>query len=115
MSNDSNRRFSAGDEFIIHGLPYRVVPGVKQRNGASDDLRLEWKIADAWQPTPMVHVLFQTDFFCDNEEALYPRSKGFQGGNFFLRALSKAKHWGWTAAANELERQKNARRGKEAC
>jgi hypothetical protein len=94
------RQFSAGDEFDVHNIHYRVVAGYK----GPDDLRLEWCCAGAWQPVHMAHAAVHTAFFCENEDVLYPWPAA--GGNYFLGFLHTSARRGWIYAVNELQNQK---------
>lgn len=98
------RRFAAGDAWEIGGVRYRVVTGKK----GPDDLRLEWSAATGkWTAVEMAHAACQTDFFCENEDYLYPPPQ--QGGQYFMDFLHKARGLGWDAAWRILRGEKAAR------
>ncbi len=48
----SDRRFHAGDTFVIPPLEYRVVAGKK----GPGDLRLDWRWCSGWEPVPLDHL-----------------------------------------------------------
>lgn len=91
-----SRRWWAGQEGYVGGMLFRVVPGAKGPN----DLRLDWRIQGIWRPVPMKVVAFMTDFFYDNEDALYPPPA--QGGEFFITYLRQATVHGFKDADRGL-------------
>jgi hypothetical protein len=53
-----------------------------------------------------------TEFFFNEEHAMYERERGFQGGYKYMRACWDAVHKGWDYAARALclERKRKAER-----
>ncbi len=104
--SQSPRRWSPGVPFYVDPMWYRVVEGYK----GPADLRLEWRIARAWQPIPMAHAALHTDFFYENEDVLYPPTDGYQGGNYFMTFLRNSATDGWHSAVAKLEDEKKNKR-----
>lgn len=101
----AKRNFYVGWKTDIGGVHYRVVEGYK----SPEDLRLEWRCAGQWRPVHMAHAALHTQFFFENEDALY-RSPRSAGGNYFLGFLHDAAKRGWETAVQKLEDEKKRRR-----
>lgn len=100
------RRFQAGDTFELWPVHYRIVQGCK----GPDDLRLEWRAAGEWRPVTMAHSALHADFFCENEEILYPTCRGQRGAHYFLGWLGTATKVGWDEAVRRLNEDKRKKR-----
>ena len=97
------RRFAAGDNMELAGLPFRVITG----NKAPGDLRIDWYAPSGeWVPIPMSALFMLFDFFWENEHILYPPSRGYKGGEKLTQALRQAQKHGWRAATDELEAER---------
>lgn len=100
-------RFSTGDTFYLWPLEYQVVRGRK----GPEDLVLQMRVGGDWCNVTMDHSFLQADFFVENEDYLY---KTGQGGGFFTDRLDMAVERGWVQAKNQLQREKHAKRLREA-
>jgi hypothetical protein len=100
------RRFAPGSHGEFGGIEWRVWRGRK----APEDLRLEIRSME-FVPVPMALGFLLADFFAENEDVLFPPSKGFQGGRRYLLYLSRAVRLGWESAVallNDEKRRKAA-------
>ena len=86
----------------------RVVKGTKKPG----DLVLEWFSSKrkAWVPVEMSAAAIITDFLYENEEHLYPTTRGFMGGKYFLEYLRIAAEEGWEVANQKLATEKHFKR-----
>ena len=75
----------------------RVVQGKKGPN----DLRLDVLVNGGWRSVSMHLAFMLTDFFYENENALYPYPA--RGGPYFMDALKTASRYGHERAQKELE------------
>ena len=90
----TRRRFFNGWGSEISGIHFRVVQGQKSPN----DLKIEWLTAFGWRPIEMDAAALLADFFYENEEALYPQTNGYKGGQKFWEFLRHAMRHGWVRA-----------------
>ena len=104
------RRWQAGWTYVVAGLPLRVVPGRK----SSDDLVMQWRVNGEWWSIPMAATAIIADFWYENEDVLYPPTRGFLGGRKYTRYLRKAIEEGWESAEAELQSEKAAKRDRDA-
>lgn len=103
------RRWEAGIAVRLPNAPtFRVVPG----NKAPGDLRLDWFSSRQrlWIPVQMSAAALITDFWYENEDHLYPPSRGKRGGKYFLDYLQIAAIEGWETADRKLRREQRFRR-----
>jgi hypothetical protein len=70
---------------------------------------MEWQTDDGWQPVTMAAAAIMADFFFDNEDVLYPPSRGFKGGRKFMEFLRLAVKEGWQTAVHGLQRERAAK------
>lgn len=96
-----NRHFHVGDVGDIAGVRWRVVQGKK----APEDLRLDL-CAPRFVPVSMGVGFLLADFLCENEEYLYPRAKGFSGGDRYMRFVDGTRLLGWEAAYEQLKQER---------
>ena len=95
--------------FDIDGIRFRIVYGRKvSRRRRGRDLRLEVFTEHRWRAMHMTLALFLTDFFCENEDILYPPEQGFKGGQMHIEALEVARRQGYKQA-REWSRQQARR------
>lgn len=104
------RRFAAGQTFYMSGVDFRVRPG---RKGV-DDLVLDWLTPRGWVPIGMDTLALKAAFFYENEDLLYPRVRGFEGGEYVLRHVEYAVRHGHADAIQRLEHEKRAKRQRGA-
>jgi len=110
MSNMSNWD---GQPYKAEHMRFRHIPG-RKRNG---DRRLEvWMPDDAgvvkWLPVSMVDVFFMHEFFCDNEERVYPQVDGYKGWQYWVDALKVARKQGWQKARISLHLERAAKQDR---
>lgn len=94
--------FKPDIEYERSGLKFRVRRG---RKGPQDQV-LEWHTPHGWQLIRLDDVAFIVEFLYRNEDRLYPRANGFQGGEKFLKYLTQAAREGYSAAAESLAEEK---------
>jgi hypothetical protein len=99
-----SRRWSAGKELRVSGLPLRTRQGDK----FPGDLRLDGYIEGAWVPVKMELAFALCDFFAENEDEMRRyRSYWRQNGQrYFMAACVDAIRDGWEPAAAKIERQR---------
>jgi hypothetical protein len=103
------RRWQADTSHRIANAPdFRVKRGDKD----GGDLRLDWwsSAQKLWVPVQMSAAALITDFFYENEEHLYPRVRGYMGGDFFIEYLKLAAHEGWQVADKKLRTEQYYKR-----
>lgn len=94
-------------EHDIGGFRLAIREGRKKPG----DRRLEMQNREGrWIPVPMSLVGYMTAFFYDNEEHLYPKAHGFDGGDYFMEYLTECSTLGHMKATDRLEKEKLARR-----
>lgn len=103
--------FSAGDAGVLGNshsglVHWRVVEGYKKaREG--QDLRLDISTdGQTWAAVPMALAAIQDQFYCENEDRLYPQSMGFEGRKKFTGFIDLSRNEGWDVAVTILEGEK---------
>jgi hypothetical protein len=99
------RRFNAGMGGDIGGVKWRVVQGKKAEN----DMRLDI-LVPRWTAVSMGVGFLFADMFHENEDLLYPPSRGYQGGDMYLRFCEGATRVGWETAYDMLKQQRVSKR-----
>lgn len=90
---DTDDTFGIGDTAIYSGVRTRIEKG----NKSPDDFT--WNIyTDDETRVPFDYVINAVRAFCVIEDRLYPRSKGKQGYNYFLKRLDDVRAYGWRHA-----------------
>lgn len=105
------RRWHEGDTVEIPNSPlFRVVAGIKKPG----DLRIDWWSSgrNTWLPINMSVAAVLTDFFCENEEHLYPQRKGLAGERYFKGYLELAASEGWEVADRKLRTEQRLKRAQ---
>ena len=82
----SDRRFHAGDCIDVPPMQYRVVPGRKQ----ADDLLLQWRYVGPWESVTLDQCAVILDAIAENEDALYPPERGYQGNAYVVKFCKMA-------------------------
>ena len=108
------RRWHPTEPFEFDGIYFRIVPGDKitMLGEHGKDLRLEIYGENGWRAVHMRLGGFLADFFCDNEEVLYPpvTPDGFKtqwkGAKKYLAYLRQSWHYGWEKAEAELQAER---------
>lgn len=103
------RHFYDGWQEEVDGIWFRAVAGYK----GPDDLRLEWYRSGEWWPVSMVVGAMMADFFCENEDYLYPPGQGHQGRAKYLTYLARAAQDGHKQANQQLMAEKVNKRSRE--
>jgi hypothetical protein len=98
------RRWQADWTYSRAGIRLRVVQGKK----SPDDLRMDVFVG-RWVAVPMWLVFLLTDFFCENEDVLYPPPR-YAGAAKFMRYIAGAPRVGWDVADEQLEAEKQRKR-----
>jgi hypothetical protein len=112
MAGSMTRAFKAGVHGRIGEIEWRVVRGKKEsRVPGAEDLRLDIRALEFF-PVSMGLGFLLAEFFCENEEVLYPRAAGYSGGGRYLHFVAGAVRQGWETAAEQLklEREEADRR-----
>ena len=105
----SERRWTYGTGETREGLRYRVRRGQK---GPQDLVMDIW--VGRWVPLSMETVFLVVDFLGENEDFLYPKSKGKLGGDKLIAALRVAYRFGWERAKTDLEWEKKSAHSQRA-
>lgn len=101
------RRFSAGDQFELGGLRFRVRAGQKEPRGPGEDLVLDWLTPEhGWKAVPGSAGALIADFICENEGVLYP-SPPFEGADKYRKYLTHAIRHGWMKAEAGLRLERS--------
>lgn len=99
------RRWQAHQAFALAGQRFRVRAGYK----SPEDLCLEWDIDGKWVAIPMSVGLMLNDFFYENEDVLYPKERGFKGGDYWRTYARHAERHGWQKAWAGVEAAKSVK------
>jgi hypothetical protein len=94
------RRFHNGDHFVIEGIQYDIRCGRKYPDDPGRDLVLLMN----GTLVSFDHVMLMTDFFCENEDSLYPPPA--KGGAKFLGAMHTAWRRGWREAVQWKDQER---------
>jgi len=98
------RQFVEGDTGISGGTEWRIIKGQKN-NG--DDLILQLRTdGGKWDAVKMEVAFLLNDFLYQNEERLYPPSRGFMGGKKFYKAAMFAIKDGYEAASEAVKQER---------
>lgn len=98
-----SRRWFEGWSGEIGGVRFRIVQGVK----SPEDLRLDWLVEGSWIAVPMKVGGFLADFFCENEDILYPPPA--KGGRKYIEYLRWSARHGVDKAQAGLEAEQYLR------
>lgn len=102
------RRWHAGWRGWVDNIEYRVVPGRK----SGEDLRLEHYVQGEWMAVAFEGGFLLADFFCQNEDGLFPRAEAYAGGSKYLAYCYWAACSGWEAPAKKVAADKERKKRK---
>jgi len=102
-----------GQPYKAEFMTFKYVTG-KKGNG---DRKLLVEMPDKegvvkWIAVSMVDVFFMHEFFCDNEERVYPQVDGYKGWQKWVDALKVARKQGWQKARISLHIERAAKQDR---
>jgi hypothetical protein len=103
-----NRRWPVGREVTVKRVwRFRVVQGSKERGNSHlyGDHVLQMWLQGEWWNVPDAVAFVIADFKYENEEVLYPREHGKNGGDKHLSECKRAARHGWERAQEWLEHE----------